>query len=174
VDESTPLFSFAPAGVCHDGADNDGELLDPWLYLDKVELACVSQTCARNLHLVGDNTPFFSFVPAAGVYHDGTDDEGSGVENHSADFAPTAGQESDVAEFSASQVQVIIDITAAELSESPKGQSVPVAAASAIVKELKTMYEGCGGTMFSRSQVMELMELIGRRFGEAADLKSIV
>ena len=71
-------------------------------------------------------------------------------------------------------MQVIIDITAAELSESPKGQSVPVAAASAIVKELKTMYEGCGGTMFSRSQVMELMELIGRRFGEAADLRSIV
>jgi len=149
------------------------EPLDPWLFLDKVELACVSQTCARNLRLVGDSTPFFSFVPA-GVCHDGTDDEGSGVENHFADFAPTAGQEIDVPEFSASQVQVIIDITAAKLSESPKGQSVPVAAASAIVKELKATYEGCGGTMFSRSQVMELMELTGRMFGDAADLKSIV
>jgi len=37
------------------------EPLDPWLFLDRVELGRVSSTCKANLELVSSNTPFTEF-----------------------------------------------------------------------------------------------------------------
>jgi Zn-dependent M32 family carboxypeptidase len=45
-------------------ADDCGSL-DPWLFLDKDELACMSQTCHDWKRLVTKNTPFYSIVPTA-------------------------------------------------------------------------------------------------------------
>ena len=72
----------------------------------------------------------------------------------------------DSPEFNASQMHSIIDMTIARLKESPDWLEKESSEVAALTATLKSRYELCGSTLYSRSQVKQLTVLIGRYCGE--------
>ena len=64
--ELTPKDAEHLEYVANDSV-SDWEPSDPWLFLDKEELASMSQTCHDRRLLVEENTPFFSLAPTGSL-----------------------------------------------------------------------------------------------------------
>ena len=127
------------------------ETLDPWLFLDRIELGRLSTTCCHNRDLVSRFTPLNDFMAQMG--------NGADAETSNSKDIPT---------LSASQVHSIIDVVVAGLRESPTGAKVSAEWFSQLVENLKSRYQESQAILYSSSHVKELVEFVGRLCGEAA------
>ena len=94
--------------------------LDPWLFLDRAELARISQTCFENFERVKTSTPLFSFMPS--LRHD---DE-SQVADSDLDHCMETNDVVQIdGKFSVHQMHEVIDMVVAELSQTPLRAKVP-------------------------------------------------
>ena len=66
----------------------------------------------------------------------------------------------------------MVDVVVAKLRETPKWQYIPDGAADPIIAELKSLYTGSSAVTFSPSQAISLMELTGRKLGEAIEVQA--
>ena len=168
------------------------EEIDPWLFLEAAELACISQTCTKSLELVSTNTPFFNVFGNQPLEQSGETEspepdgfESSCVETletgspsllgHVDGITPaTTGEEvsavtlEGLPALTARQMRGLIDTVVAEIRLSPKWRNVPEDALAGLVEGLKAMYEDSDETWYSRSQAICLMELTGLKCGDLA------
>ena len=137
--------------------------LDPWLFLDRAELACISQTCFENFERVKTSTPLFSFMPS--LRHDDESQVADSDLDHcmeTNDVVQTDG------EFSVHQMHEVIDMVVAELSQTPLWAKVPEEIQADVVTHLKASYEKSTCQSYTGGEVRQLMEHTGRKCGEVA------